>query len=46
MPMNRLREYLDEHEAEYVIISHSKAYTVPKKLHLRLTFQGIRLQKA
>jgi len=30
MPMNRLREYLDEHEAEYVIISHSKAYTAQK----------------
>jgi len=30
MPMNRLREYLDEHGTEYVIVSHSKAYTAQK----------------
>lgn len=30
MPMNRLREYLDEHDMEYVVISHSKAYTAQK----------------
>ena len=27
MPINRLRAFLDEHDAKYVVISHSKAYT-------------------
>lgn len=27
MPIRRLREFLDEHEVKYVVISHSPAYT-------------------
>jgi len=27
MPINKLKEYLDSHNVEYITISHSKAYT-------------------
>ena len=27
MPINALRNYLDDHQVKYIIISHSKAYT-------------------
>ena len=30
MPANALREYLDDHNVEYVMMSHSKAYTAQR----------------
>lgn len=30
MPVNALRDYLDEHQVEYVTISHSRAYTAQR----------------
>lgn len=30
MPLNRLTEYLDEHDKQYVVVTHSKAYTAPE----------------
>ena len=30
MPINKLKEYLDSHNVEYITISHSKAYTAQK----------------
>ena len=37
MPINRLKEYLDDHQIEYVTISHSRAFTaqtIAAKAHI------------
>lgn len=30
MPLTRLTEYLDKHDKQYVVVTHSKAYTAPE----------------
>jgi len=37
MPINRLKEYLDDHQIEYITISHSRAFTaqtIAAKAHI------------